>query len=408
MKLVVIHDFADSSMGAGATRCAIDTATGFARRGVDVTFFAAAGEPDRELLEAGVRTVTMGQDDIRRNNRRSAAFTQGLWNSPAAKQLQTIVDESDLSSTVFHVHTWSKALSPSVLPPLMRPRVNTVFHLHEYFSACPNGGFFDYPKLSICERTPMGPACLLANCDSRSRAHKVWRLARHEVMRRGAGYPAGGRDFIVLSELQRRVLAPFLPPHAAIHLMRNPIDMVQWPRQARSPDAKYLYVGRISREKGIEPLARAFADRQEDLVVVGDGPDAGWLREMLPRAEFRGWQTSTQAKEAMREARALLFPSLWYEGMPMVVLEALASGAPVLTSDSSSASEVVDHDKTGLIFRSNDPGALTEALAVLDDDAHVEALSAEAYRRYWDQPFSQERFVTEMTTVFEQVLRAAA
>ena len=408
MKLVVVHDFADSSMGGGATRCAIDSATGFARLGIDVTFFAAAGEPDAELLEAGVHIVTLGQSDILRNGRRGSAFLQGLWNKQSADQLGHLIDQVNLPSTIFHVHTWSKALSPSVLPLLTRPGVNAVFHLHEYFSACPNGGFFDYPRLSICTRTPMGAACLTANCDSRSRVHKLWRLARHEVMRHGAGYPGGGRNFVVLSELQRRVLAPFLPQQAAIHLMRNPIDMVQWPRLPRKPGAKYLYVGRIAREKGTEPLARAFADRQQDLIVIGDGPEAGWLRQMLPGADFRGWQSSTAAKEAMREARALLFPSLWYEGMPMVVLEALASGAPILTSDSSSAQEVIEHGKTGLVFRSNDPASFAEALDNLDDDARVEALSAEAYRRYWDSPFSQERFVSEMMTVFRQVLETAA
>lgn len=283
--------------------------------------------------------------------------------------------------------------------------MHAIFHLHEYFAACPNGGFFDYPALSICTRKPLGLACLTTQCDSRSATVKAWRVGRHALMRAGAHYPAKARNFIVLSETQRRVLQRYLPATANTVLMRNPIVVDEQPRLPRGPDARYLFVGRVSKEKGLSVLVRGFADRQHQLVVIGDGPDLEWLKSALPQAEFRGWQAKEHVQEAMRQARALVFPSLWYEGMPMVVLEALACGAPVISSRCSSAAEVLEHGKTGLIFDETAPAALAQAATVLDDDASADAMSANAYDAYWDAPCDMPRFADGMMALYQSVLQ---
>jgi glycosyltransferase involved in cell wall biosynthesis len=124
----------------------------------------------------------------------------------------------------------------------------------------------------------------------------------------------------------------------------------------------------------------------------------------LPHAEYRGWQTSEAVKAAMREARALVFPSLWYEGMPMVVVEALASGLPVICSDVTSASEIVADGVSGLIVRAGDSASLEEALVRCDDLAFVESLSRAAYERYWADPFSQARFGEGILKIYEKIL----
>ncbi|MCJ1960829.1 glycosyltransferase family 4 protein [Novosphingobium mangrovi (ex Hu et al. 2023)] len=403
-KVVIVHDFANAQLGAGATRSALDTALALRQRGVEVEFFAAAGEPDAELLEAGVRVTTLGQADIRRNRSRAKAALQGFWNGDAAQALEAVMRACDLDRTIFHVHTWSKALSPSILPLLTRSGVHSVFHLHEYFAACPNGGFFDYGSLSICERTPLGASCLTRQCDSRSGKVKAWRVARHTVMRRLAHYPDRAKAFVLLSKTQRKALEPYLPGDARMVEMRNPIAVSKEPRQPRDAQARYLFVGRISKEKGLGVLVEGFADSQEALLVLGDGPDLEWLKAQLPRAEFRGWQTKQEVQAAMRSARALVFPSLWYEGMPMVVLEALACGTPVISSQASSAKEVLVEGATGLLFDHTATGALARARDILADDAMAETMSEKAYAAYWAQPCDMGRYADATLALYEDML----
>jgi glycosyltransferase involved in cell wall biosynthesis len=406
MHLVIVHDFANAELGAGATRSALDNAIALRRKGIEVTFFAAAGEPDAELVNAGVKVRLLGQADIRRNASRVGAAAQGMWNLEAARALSELIAECDLASTVFHVHTWSKALSPSVLPLLTAPGVHAIFHLHEYFVACPNGGFFHYPTLSICKRRPLSAGCLTTQCDSRSGMVKAWRIGRHALMRMGAHYPDRARNFVLLSETQRRALEPYLPAGANTVLLRNPIAVERQPRIPRRSDAPFIFVGRISKEKGLDVLVRGFIDRQEQLAVIGDGPDLDWLKAALPRADFRGWNTKQQVQQAMREARALVFPSLWYEGMPMVVLEALACGAPVISSRCSAAREVITDGVTGLTFDETDPAALSRAVEALASDPLVEQMSEAAYTTYWEHPCDMARFADETEALYRRVLQA--
>lgn len=407
MKVVIVHDFANAELGAGATRCALDMALALKAQGTDVTFFAAAGEPDADLTRAGVPVIGLGQSDIRRNASRAKAMMQGLWNTNAADALSRVIESANLANTIFHVHTWAKALSPSVLPLLTAPGVHSVFHLHEYFAACPNGGFFEYPSLSICKRKPLSLGCLTTQCDSRSGAVKAWRIGRHAMMRLRGHYPDRASNFIMLSETQRAALAPHLPESARTTLMRNPIAVEKRDRLPRTHDARYLFVGRISKEKGLELLVEGFGDRQQQLVVIGDGPDMDWLKAALPGAEFRGWQSKQQVGQAMREARALIFPSLWYEGMPMVVLEALACGAPVVSTSCSSAMEVIADGETGIVFDERAKGGLPQAIARLDDDEVAEQMSVRAYAQYWEHPCDMERFATETLGLYRSILQEA-
>lgn len=403
MQIVVVHDFADATLGAGATRCAIDGAIAVAKAGHRVHFFAASGTPDPSLMAAGIDVTSLGQDDILRSKNRISAAKAGLWNQRAASALSAVLQSLRPDQTVIHAHTWSKALSPAILPVLTAHQ-RTLFHLHEYFLACPNGGFFDYRRMEVCRRTAMSASCIFTNCDSRSGFHKMWRLARHSLVKGAANYPLSAKHFAVLSKTQQDVIAPYLPRDANVELVRNPVNIDQAPRLARTEGAKFLFVGRLSAEKGVRILGEAFRDRQHDLIVIGEGPEEANLRAALPNAEYRGWQTSEAVKAAMREARALVFPSLWYEGMPMVVVEALASGLPVICSNVTAASEIVADGASGLVVRAGDSASLAEALARCDDLAFVEGLSRTAYERYWADPFSQARFGDSILKIYEKIL----
>jgi glycosyltransferase involved in cell wall biosynthesis len=121
-----------------------------------------------------------------------------------------------------------------------------------------------------------------------------------------------------------------------------------------------LFVGRLTHEKGVDTLLTAWERLGERvrLKVVGDGPLAPRVAEAAQRSggiEWLGSQPKDQVLNLMREAQALLFPSLWYEGFPMVIVEAYAVGLPVIASELGSMSSLIDHGRTGLHFAPGDP-----------------------------------------------------
>ena len=82
--------------------------------------------------------------------------------------------------------------------------------LHDYFSACPNGSFFNYATNTICELQPLSGSCIASQCDRRHYGHKLWRVARQFVQNRFGGLPRELRHFIVVSPFSERILKPFL------------------------------------------------------------------------------------------------------------------------------------------------------------------------------------------------------
>ena len=108
-----------------------------------------------------------------------------------------------------------------------------------------------------------------------------------------------------------------------------------------------------------------------------------------------------------REAGALVFPSIWYEGQPLTVLEAKALGTPVIVSDGCAGRDCVADGVDGLWFRRNDADNLAEALRRFGQ-ADVDALSRAAYERYWAEPATLERHVAAILALYRGLLPAAA
>jgi glycosyltransferase involved in cell wall biosynthesis len=109
-------------------------------------------------------------------------------------------------------------------------------------------------------------------------------------------------------------------------------------------------------------------------------------------------------KQELSGARALIFPSLWYETEGLVVLEAAALGVPAVVADSSAARDLVIDGETGLYFRGGDEKALQTVMARLQDDQLVRRLGRAAYVNYWNSPRSLEHHVADLEEVYAQVL----
>ena len=342
-------------INGGAAKVAIDEAKGLAASGRRVTFFAPCGPVDDGLLQAGVDVVCLHQPDILEDRNRLAALGRGLWNSVAARALAEIVANADPQRSVLHGHGFSRALSPAFGPVFTSGKLPHVYTMHEYFLACPNGGFYDYQRQEICHRRAMGVSCLVTNCDARHPAHKLWRVARQAVLWSGGHLPRGLRDVIYISRTQLDVMRPYLPETARLHSLANPIEVDQEALRIRVEDSDiFLFVGRLAPEKGCVDFALAAKATGVRAVFLGTGPEEQAIREANPDAELIGWVTPAEVAQWMSRSRALVFPSLWYEGQPLVSMEALSKGLPVIVAKWNAAAEQIDQDKTGIIYHSRD------------------------------------------------------
>lgn len=402
MKIVVVNDFAH--VNGGAASVAVASACGLARRGHGVTFFSAVGPVESGLRKSSVEVICTNQHEILGDANRLRAIRQGIWNREAARVFEQILSRLRRGDTIVHLHGWSKALSSSVVRVAVDRGVKVVCTLHDYFVACPNGGFFDYQSLHHCNLRPLSLACVTRNCDSRSYSHKMWRVARQVAQQRVGRLPGGIESFIFLSRLSRDILGPYLPETARLFQVSNPIDIPwQCPVEVER-NRDFVMVGRLSPEKGGALFARAAYECGVPSLFVGDGPCRQEITLANPKASITGWVAAPRVGEYLSMARALVFPSLWYEAQPLVIFEAAARGVPAVISDGCAAAESVEDGITGLIFKRGDAGSLAAALRRLSDDVFAQQLGRATYKRFWENPPTLEQHVSRLEQIYDEVL----
>ena len=404
--VIVVGDH--GAINGGQAKVAIDSAIGLARAGYRVTFFAATGPVDPRVAAAGARVVCLGQTDLLGHASKAAAAWQGVWNSAAARALEDVLARAPRGETLVHVHGWARALSAAIAGPIRASGLPALYTMHEYFLLCPNGGFYNYPRDHVCPHKPMSPACWTSNCDSRNYVRKVWRCLRQSVMLHRARLPEVFGDYVLISRFQQHVAGPYLPAGARTHHVSNPIDCEDLGPKPEPATGDFLVVGRVAMEKGVSVFAEAARRAGVAPVFAGDGPALAQLKASYPEARCLGWKSPAEVKTLMRSARALVFPSLWFEGQPLTVLEAKAMGAPVIVSDGCAGREEVRDGVTGLWFAHADADSLAGALRKAKDDAMIAAMSQAAYHAFWADPPTLQRHVERIGAVYAEILNRAA
>ena len=322
-----------------------------------------------------------------------------VWSFEARRRLRGLLDV--FPADVAHVHNIYHHLSPSVLPVLSAAGIPTVLTAHDLKIACPA-----YKMLNaegICERCRDG---------------SVLNVVRHRCVRDSL---AASAIVAVESGLQRtlrvyrrhvgRVIAPsrfyrdkFVEwgwPAEQISYVPNYVDATRF-EPSYAPQDYVLFAGRLAPEKGVATLVRAALAAGVPLRVAGTGPLEAELRTLpqAERVEWLGFCSGEALWAQVRGARALVLPSEWYENAPMSVLEAYASGTPVVGADIGGIPELIDAS-TGWTFRSGDVDDLARVLSAVatTPDATIAAMGRAARRRV-ESEFNLERHVGDVLDVY--------
>jgi glycosyltransferase involved in cell wall biosynthesis len=181
-----------------------------------------------------------------------------------------------------------------------------------------------------------------------------------------------------------------------------------WPTERRIGEREgYLYAGRLSREKGLAALMDAWHAVDAPLLVAGDGPEAGDLRRRAPRnVRFLGAVDAEVAKGLMAQARAVLLPSICYEGAPRALVEAYAAGTPVVATRIGALAELVQHGRTGFLVAQGEPHGWADAVMRLDDPAEANRLGERAFHT-WRERYSPERALRDLEGAYVAAWGAA-
>ncbi len=402
LSVVIVSDFAQ--INGGAAKVAILSATGIARRGIPVTFVYAAEPADERLTEAGARLVHVPAADVWSIRNPVKAARNAIWNARAADGLVRALAGCDPARTIVHFHQWTKAFSPSVIKSALAADFPAAITLHDYFLACPTGCYYDFQAQAPCTLRPMSVACVIRDCDSRSRAHKAIRVFRHAALWRAVGHTATKPAVIHVSRAAEAVAKPLLPAGMRHHVVPNPVDERRGARAAAEANAIYAFVGRLTPEKGCLTFARAARRAGVPASFAGKGPCADAIRRENPDAQLLGWLSPDRLRELLGRTRVLVFPSRWHETSGLVCAEALACGVPVLAARITAAADLIEPGVNGALFDPEDEGELVARISDFEDPVLVERMSRAAFERYWALPQDLDAHLDSLLAVYEEML----
>ena len=374
--IVVIAD--ETSVTNGGADVAVNTAYLMAQKGFSVYYFSASGEKiapvdERLLSSPNIKIIALGQYPIRDNPSVLKAMYQGFYNFTAQNALRQLLRTLNPEETVIHVHALVKILSPSIFKPIIDMHFKMFITVHDYLLACPCSFPYNYPAQKICELPAMSMKCILSSCDRRKYIHKLWKFFRNIIQNRLLR-KAPNTGYIFISEFSRRQLLRRIDPPKNQFMLPNLVQISSRFRAEAEKNTLFLFLGRLSPEKGIRHFCEAIRSTHSQGLVIGDGDLKPQLQAQYPEITFTGWLNRIQILEHFRKTRCLIFPSLWYEVCPLVPIEAKAYGIPVIASDCSAASDGAD-----FVYHSQEE---LEALIMKVSHENIEPLSRTIYQNF--------------------------
>ena len=358
-RVVIIDDY--STARGGATALSVLSAKLFRGLDIPVTYICGDDGANTELAALGVSIVPLNSRDLI-NAERAKAFVSGIHNVPAVRMIATWIRAYDTPNTSYHVHGWSKILSPAIFKALVPVARRCVVHAHDFFTACPNGAFFDYQAQEVCLRRPLGVSCIATACDKRNYSHKLWRVARGSNLVRLLRNQADFGKIVLLHEKMASFFLRAGYPPERLTTIRNPIAPLSTERVEAEANDEFVFIGRLDEEKGVEDAVTATRRAGARLCVIGDGSLMEQVATSGDHVRTVGWQSHAQIGLTIRQASALLMPSRYPEPFGLVAIEAAASGLPVIMSRGAFLAEEMESAGIALSCDTTDERAFADTL----------------------------------------------
>ncbi|MET1054829.1 MAG: glycosyltransferase family 4 protein [Pedobacter sp.] len=326
---------------------------------------------------------------------------------------------------VVHIHNLHFSGSAAVVYAIKKLKVPIVMTLHNYRLLCPSGSLYYDNQLFLDSLKPgMAWQAVKKGVYQNSKAITFWiaaaaylheKLGTWKKIDRFILLGQHSKDLFAGSKLGELASRMVVKPNFCFSLAGGPIGTagkvktaVESSAGALQKQSYYLYVGRLTEEKGLPVLLKAFAASGHALKIVGTGPLEELVKDYSNRhanISFCGARSQEQVYQLLKAATALIFPSVWYETFGMVVIEAFSNGVPVIASDLGNIKNMVTDGFNGLRFTAGDDNDLREKIGYFD------ALTMEEKNRFgsnarqtYESQYSPETNAAQLIELYQAVI----
>lgn len=337
------------------------------------------------------------------------AAIETIWSAPTYRKFVQILQQTQ--PDVVHFHNTFMRISPAAYYACHHLNLPVVQTLHNYRLLCPAATFYrDGQLCEACLHHKVPLAAIRHACYRQSRSQSAIvaaMLATHTLLNT---WHSQVDRYIALTHFAREKFIEGGLPADKLVVKPNFIDPDPGERTTRGHYA--LFVGRLTEEKGIRLLVEAgSAWGGIPVKIVGDGP---LLPEMVAKAqsqshqtiEFLGRQDRENTLALMKEAAFLIFPSVWYEGLPMTIIEAYACGLPVLAANRGAMTDIVKDGITGRHFEADNRYDLAQKVCWAWEHPTEMAAMGKQARRQYERLYSAPQNYEQLLRIYQQASEA--
>jgi len=343
--------------------------------GQKVQSFARAHADDVSCETASFFPPHIETESVSLSWRGLKTFREILYSTTARTALKKLL--LSFRPDIVHAHNIYGRLTSAVLDLLRAEQIPVVMTLHDYKLICPSYKLMRNHR--VCEDCRGGRyyMAIKNRCHKNSAAASAAYALESGFNDWLGKYRKNIRFFIAPSRFLKNKLIDFGWDAEQIVYVPNFVDPAEQEQNGSSADNAdkagnyFLYFGRLSQEKGVEDLVRAFMrlpDNAVRLRIAGDGPLKSELTTLAAqdaRISFEGYLSGNRLRDMISGARAVVVPSKWYENAPLSILEAMAAGKPIIGAAIGGIPEMVRDNVTGYLFAPGDLADLTNKMQVV-------------------------------------------
>ncbi len=333
-----------------------------------------------------------------------------FWNRDVYDDLTKLIREEQ--PDVMHCHNTFPLISPAAYGAARDQQLAVVQTLHNFRLLCPNAQLLRNGKVcEACVGKTLPWQSVVHGCYRGSRSATAVVAAMLTAHRLRKTWTTDIDRYIALTEFGRRKFITGGLPADRIRVKPNFVR--EDPGVGTGQGGYALFVGRLSEEKGIATMLQAWQHCRDllPLKIIGDGPLAESVRQAADsdsRITWLGRQPTERVLQEMGQAVCLLVPSIWYETFGRIITESFATGTPVIGSNHGAMSELIDHERTGLLFEPGNPHSLGDAVMQLQSRPASRPAMRQAARDTWETHYTAEVNERQLIDIYEDAIRAAA
>ncbi|WP_114751341.1 glycosyltransferase family 4 protein [Pleomorphovibrio marinus] len=372
--------------------------------GEDIVFEAEA----RMLSNHGHQVITMVFDNnlIKGYQKFSSFFNSFFSIHSFIKIIKTMKKENP---DVLHIHNMFFKASPSVIYAAKFCRIPVILTLHNFRLICPSGTLLHEGKIFEDSLKEYFPLTAVRKKVYRNSTYQTLALALNLTFNKSIGTWNRIDKYIFLTHFSKDIFKRSTLKIDEKKFVVKP-NFVEDKGFNLIKDEYYIFIGRLSEEKGVDVMLDAFSKMDKELIIVGSGPKDKKTRDISlakDNINFVGNKPHDEVIGLLKNAKALIFPSIWYETFGMTVIEAFSCATPVIASKIGSMNELINPGVNGLFFEPGNCDSLMDAICELEQNLEAQKNMRRNARDSFEKNFSCEINYPQIIAIYESTLNSA-